>query len=81
MRTTIDAAGRIVVPKGLRDALQLRAGQAVDIVLADGRLEIEIAPADVHVEEVEGLPIAVADEALPPLTATVVRETIEATRR
>lgn len=31
METTIDAAGRIVVPKQLRDALGLEAGTVVDI--------------------------------------------------
>src|SRR6266849_5315465 len=43
MRTTIDAAGRVVVPKALRDALGLGAGQAVEITIADGRLEIDPA--------------------------------------
>lgn len=31
METTIDGAGRIVVPKALRDALGLSAGSMVDI--------------------------------------------------
>jgi AbrB family looped-hinge helix DNA binding protein len=31
MKTTIDAAGRIVVPKQLRDALGLRPGTSLDI--------------------------------------------------
>lgn len=31
MRTTIDALGRIVVPKPLRDALGLSAGTTVDV--------------------------------------------------
>ena len=31
MRTTIDAAGRIVVPKQLRDALGLSPGTSLDI--------------------------------------------------
>jgi AbrB family looped-hinge helix DNA binding protein len=38
----MDTAGRIVVPKPLRQALDLKPGQALEI-RADGPLEIEIA--------------------------------------
>jgi AbrB family looped-hinge helix DNA binding protein len=31
MKATIDSVGRILVPKALRDALGLRAGETVDI--------------------------------------------------
>jgi AbrB family looped-hinge helix DNA binding protein len=81
MRTTIDAAGRLVVPKSLRDAMGLRQGRTVDIVLVDGHLEIEAPPARVHVEVDDDLPRLVADEELTPLTPQDVRDTIEATRR
>ena len=42
MKTTIDGAGRVVVPKSLRDALRLTAGQELEIRLADGRITIEV---------------------------------------
>ena len=42
MRTTIDKAGRIVVPKALRDAMGLEAGQEVELTLTDGRIEIAL---------------------------------------
>lgn len=81
MRTTIDAAGRLVVPKALRDAMGLVPGRAVDIVFTNGRLEIDLAPAEVHVDVDDELPLLVADEDLPALTDEQIRETLEATRR
>ncbi|MET0420492.1 MAG: AbrB/MazE/SpoVT family DNA-binding domain-containing protein, partial [Acidimicrobiia bacterium] len=38
MRTTIDGAGRIVVPKALRDSLNLTGGTEVELVEHDGTL-------------------------------------------
>lgn len=82
MRTTIDSAGRLVVPKALRDSMGLTPGRQLDITFTDGRLEIELAPALTHVEtSANELPRIVADEALPPLSDDIVRATLETTRR
>lgn len=81
MRTTIDAAGRIIIPKAVRDTMGLTAGRAVDIMFTEGRIEIELAPADVAVESDEGLPRLVSLDDLPELTDQQVRDVIEATRR
>jgi AbrB family looped-hinge helix DNA binding protein len=81
MRTTIDAAGRIVVPKRVRDAMGLDAGREIDVIFTDGRIEIELAPADVTVESEVGLPRLVPRAALPGLTDEQVRDALEATRR
>jgi AbrB family looped-hinge helix DNA binding protein len=81
MRTTIDSAGRVVVPKALRDAMQLTPGQQIDIVFTDGRLEIEVAPTAVHLQDDEGLPRLVPDNILPPLSGELVRDVLEETRR
>lgn len=40
MRTTIDSAGRIVVPKDLRNALHLLGGDEVEIALDGERLTL-----------------------------------------
>ncbi|MCK0112625.1 AbrB/MazE/SpoVT family DNA-binding domain-containing protein [Ornithinimicrobium sp. F0845] len=81
MRTTIDAAGRIVVPKVIRDAMQLSAGRAIDVTFVDGRIEIELAPAEVQVAIEDGLPVVRPLEDLPPLTDEIVRDTLDSTRR
>jgi AbrB family looped-hinge helix DNA binding protein len=81
MRGTIDAAGRIVVPKPLRDALGVKPGQPLELEVRDGRLEIEIAPVPMRLKYGRRGPVAVPAEPLPVLTAELVRETIERTRR
>lgn len=81
MKTTIDSAGRIVVPKALRDALQLKPGQPLELRVADGRLEIEFAAVPLRlVKRGKGM-VAVPDEPLPRLTADEVRDTLERVRR
>jgi AbrB family looped-hinge helix DNA binding protein len=81
MKTAIDSAGRVVIPKPLRDALGLTAGQTLEIVERDGRLEMEPAPTPMRlVDDGEGV-TAVADVEMPVLTAEMVRETLERTRR
>jgi len=46
MRATIDQAGRLVIPKRIRDRLGLRGDEQVEITERDGRIEIELAPTD-----------------------------------
>lgn len=81
MRTAIDSAGRVVIPKALREALGLTAGQPLDIISRDGRLEIVPAPTPMTlVDQGDGV-VAVPEGELPPLTADQVRETLEQVRR
>jgi len=81
MKATLDAAGRIVVPKSLRQALGLKAGQPLEIRASDGRLEIEIAPTPVQLKRRGKGVVAVPDTELPALTAEQVRDTLERVRR
>lgn len=81
MRTTIDTAGRIVVPKSLRQTLGLQAGQELEIRAGDGRLEIEIAATPMNLRRRGKGVVAVPETALPALTAEQVRETLERVRR
>ena len=81
MQTAIDAAGRVVIPKALRDALGLTAGQPLEIAERDGRLEIAPAPTPMKlVDEGDGV-VAVAEGDIQVLTADLVRDTLERTRR
>lgn len=81
MRATIDGAGRLVVPKALRDQLGLQSGQALELRVRDGRLEVEPAPTPMRLERGPHGARAVADAELPPLSAEQVRDTLEQTRR
>lgn len=79
MRVTIDSAGRLVIPKGLRDELGFTAGLELEIESVDGRLEIAV-PSRVRVEEgPHGLRFAA--DAVEPLDSDQVRELIERGRR
>jgi AbrB family looped-hinge helix DNA binding protein len=81
MRSTIDRAGRLVVPKPLRDALSLRGGETLELTVRDGRLEAEPVPTPMRLERRDDGVAAVPDAELPPLTAEQVRATLEQTRR
>ena len=81
MRTTIDAAGRLVIPKDIRDALGLRGGERLDVRAVDGIIELEPAATPVRLEERNGRLVAVAEEPMPTLTAAAVRELMECLRR
>lgn len=81
MNTTIDGAGRVVVPKALRETLGLVPGTALEIREQDGALLLQPAPVPMRlVRRGRGL-VALPAEPLPKLTARQVRETLEASRR
>jgi AbrB family looped-hinge helix DNA binding protein len=81
MRSTIDAAGRIVIPKALRDRLGLGQARDVEIHERDGSIEIEPLATPMSLVKRGGGRVAVPDGKLPPLTDDLVRETLEKTRR
>jgi AbrB family looped-hinge helix DNA binding protein len=76
MKTTIDTAGRLVIPKEIRRAASLLPGVALDVRWRDGRIEIEPAPAQVRLQRRGKLLVALPKTKVAPLTA----ETVEHTR-
>lgn len=78
MRTTIDAAGRVVIPKSVRDAAGLTPGAELDVVLRDGTIELE--PAAMPMSLADDGTIVAAGE-MPLLTSEDVRDTLERVRR
>lgn len=81
MKTALDAAGRLVIPKALRQALGLKPGQELEIRAGDGRLEIEIAATPMRLKKRGKGMVAVPEAKLPELTAAEVREALERVRR
>jgi AbrB family looped-hinge helix DNA binding protein len=80
MKTTIDAAGRVVVPKALRQAVGLRPGSEVEMRVSDGRIEMEPAPLEVRRERRGGLLVAVPSAPVPPMEVSAVDETVASLR-
>ncbi|MGF1665270.1 MAG: AbrB/MazE/SpoVT family DNA-binding domain-containing protein [Acidimicrobiia bacterium] len=81
MRSTIDSAGRVVVPKAMRDRLGLVGGSELDIIEVDGVIEMKPSPiAARKVVTDEGAVIA-ADGDVSPMTDDDVRRALERTRR
>ncbi len=81
MDTTIDNAGRVVIPKAVREALGLANGGRVVVYLEEGRIVIEPAAVEKRlVRRGRGL-VCVADGELPVLTTDEVRAVLEASRR
>lgn len=81
MRTTIDGAGRVVIPKALRERLGLTGGQTLEIEERDGYLQIGPTPNAVRLETREGVLTAIPEQPLPVLDAETVRDTLENVRR
>jgi AbrB family looped-hinge helix DNA binding protein len=77
IRGSIDAAGRIVIPKSIRQAAGLAPDTPLEIRLENGRVEIEPAPAAVRIEVRRGVAVAVPVEPV----AAVTNEEVEAIRR
>ena len=80
MNTTIDRAGRLVVPKPIREAAHLQPGTRVRIQLVDGCVQIEPLPLKVTLKRTGRMVVAVPKEEEPVLKASDIEESLAAVR-
>ena len=81
MRIGIDAVGRLVVPKALRDELGIGGPTELEAATRDGVIELTVADVAARVEDRDGTPVIVADQPVKPLTADDVRAAVDRVRR
>lgn len=78
METTIDAVGRIVVPKQLRDSLGMQPGTRVDVSAYGAGLQVLPAGRTARIVQVDGRTVAESDT---PVTDDIVFRLIDSLRR
>ena len=81
MKAAIDAAGRLVVPKAVRDELRLEPGTELELRIRDGALILEPLPTAVALVRRGKVVVAKPKERLPKLTQDDVRDVLERARR
>jgi AbrB family looped-hinge helix DNA binding protein len=80
METTIDAGGRIVVPKRYRDLLGLVAGQRVEIEVDGASLRVAAVVEPSSVREIDGVLVAGEPDVVFALDAEDERALLESLR-
>ena len=78
--TTMDSAGRLVLPKAIRDEARFEPGVPLRIVCHDGRVEIEPLPREVRIVRRGRMWVAVPMEDSESLKSAVVRGTMKSAR-
>lgn len=81
MRVAIDAVGRIVIPKPMREELGIDGPTELELTERDGALELTVPYIKAHLEDRDGFTVIVPDQPVPTLTTEMVREEIERSRR
>ncbi len=81
MKATIDAAGRLVIPREIRREAALEPGVPLEVRWRDGVIEIEPQPLPVTLERKGHLVVAKPKASVPPLTSTAVERTRKALSR
>ena len=74
IQTTIDSAGRLVLPKAAREEAGILPGMSLQVSVREGRIEIEPVPRQVQIVQKGPLRIAVPVEEGPALSAAAVEQ-------
>ena len=75
---TIDKAGRVVVPKPVRDALQISPGDTLELESSDDHIILRPARGNARIFKKQGMWVLHSDTPLPP---NVVEATMRRVRR
>ena len=75
---TVDKAGRIVLPKPVRDELQLQAGDSPELEISGQEITLRPVRSKIDLRREDGLWVYRVGE---PLSESVVEQTIEDIRR
>ena len=68
MKVAIDDAGRLLLPKAVRDAAGLRPGVPFEVTASQGRIELKRTDSEVRLVRQGRLTVAVAKDDLPPIS-------------
>jgi len=74
MRTTIDAAGRVVIPKEIRRKAGLKAGTELEVCFAEEHVELEAVQPTINLVRKGHLLVAVGEGDEEPLTNDLVNQ-------
>jgi AbrB family looped-hinge helix DNA binding protein len=81
MKTTIDHAGRLVIPKDIRRESGIKPGMPLEVRWEKGAIAITPAPLPLKLERKGRLLVAVPSEGTPSLSAHTVERTRKALRK
>jgi len=81
MKTTIDAAGRLVIPREIRREAGLTPGMRLEVRWENGRIEVEPEPLPVQLVRRGRLTVAIPQHDVPALDAETVDRTQRTLRR
>jgi AbrB family looped-hinge helix DNA binding protein len=80
LQTTIDSAGRLVLPKAVREEAGILPGMTLRITVQEGKVEIEPLPREVKIVQRGPLWIAVPTEAGAALSEATVDQVLRKVR-